>query len=117
MVERGRQLRLAEEALAEVLVLRELRRDQLQGDVALQTQVVGAVDDPHPTAADQRLDSVAEELGTDQRICSDGPFKASFGVGEDSAATASHALSSASTLNTVLADKPKAGTSRRSGAR
>ena len=65
VLERHRELRLAREALVEALVERELGRDQLQRDRSLQAQVVGAVDDAHPAPADQLLDAIAEEVGSD----------------------------------------------------
>ena len=48
MVERGRELRLAEEPLAEALALGELRRQQLQRHLAPEPDVLGAVDGPIP---------------------------------------------------------------------
>ena len=65
MLERHGELRLAGEALVEALVERELGRDELQRDRPLQPQVVGAIDDAHPAPADQLLDPVAEEVGSD----------------------------------------------------
>ena len=65
MLERHGQLRLAGEALAEALVERKLGRDELQRDRPLQAQVVRAVDDAHPAAADQLVDPVADEVGAD----------------------------------------------------
>ena len=68
MVDRGGQLRLAEEAVAERLVLGEARGQQLERDLPLQPQVLGQVDDAHPAQAEQRLDPVAGELGADPRV-------------------------------------------------
>ena len=48
---------------------RELGRHQLQRDCPLQPQVVGAVDDAHPAAADQLVDPIADELGADPDLC------------------------------------------------
>ena len=64
MLERHRDLRLAGEAFLEALVERELRGDELERHRPLQTQVVGAIDDPHPAPADKLLDPVAEEIGS-----------------------------------------------------
>ena len=65
MLERHRELRLTGEALVEALVQRELGRDELERNRSLQTQVVRAIDDPHPAPADDLLDPVAEEVGSD----------------------------------------------------
>ena len=72
MVERGGELRLAQEALSEAPVLGQLRCEQLEGDLAVERKVVGPVDDAHPAAAEQRLDPVAEELRADARVCRGG---------------------------------------------
>ena len=48
---------------------RQLGRHQLQRDRPFQPQVVGAVDDAHPTAADQLVDPIADELGADPDLC------------------------------------------------
>ena len=69
VLERHREFRLAREALAEALIQRQLGRHQLQRDCPFQPQVVGAVDDAHPTAADQLVDPVADELGADPDLC------------------------------------------------
>lgn len=71
VVERGRDLRLAQEPRAETCVLRQSRRQQLQRHGAIQPQVVGEVDDPHPASAQQPLDPVARQVRTDARIRSD----------------------------------------------
>ena len=68
VVDRCGQAGLAEEALAEALVLRELGGEDLQRDRPLECQVVGAVDDPHPAPADQRLEAVAGELAAHTRL-------------------------------------------------
>ena len=65
MLERGRHPRLGEEALAERDVVGELRREQLQCDVTVEREVVSAVDDAHPAAAEQRLQPIAGKLGAD----------------------------------------------------
>ena len=69
MVERGGQPRLGQEPLAEALVVGQLRREQLQRHVAVEREIVGAVDDAHPAAAEQRLQPVAGELRADARSC------------------------------------------------
>ncbi len=62
MVDRGGRARLAHEALAEVGVLGELRRDQLQRDRAVEVELERAVDDAHAAAARDPQDAVAGEL-------------------------------------------------------
>src|SRR4029450_11904586 len=57
MLERHCKLRLPGEALAEALIERELRRDELERHGSLQPEVVGAIDDAHGAAADTLLDS------------------------------------------------------------
>jgi hypothetical protein len=68
VVERRRQLGLPEEALAEAGVARQLRRDQLQGDLPLEPEVLRQVDDAHPAPADHRLDPVTRQIGADVGI-------------------------------------------------
>ncbi len=60
MLERRRALGLAQEALAKALVGRVFGCEQLEGNVALQSRVVGAVDDTHPTAAEDGLEPVPQ---------------------------------------------------------
>ncbi len=59
VVEGGGDPRLAQEALAEALVLGELGRDHLEGDLAPESRFLGTVDRTHASAADERLDPVA----------------------------------------------------------
>jgi len=68
VVERGSELRLAQEALVEALVVRELRRQQLQCDLAVEAQMLGEVDARHAAAAEQLLDPVAGDLRADARV-------------------------------------------------
>ena len=68
MLQRGRNPRLGQKALAERHVVRELRREQLQCDISVEREVVRPVDDTHPAAADQRLDAIAGELLADTRV-------------------------------------------------
>ena len=58
---RRREPRLPLEPLAEPRDRSRGRRDQLQRALAVQRQMMGPVDDPHPTAADLALDPVAGE--------------------------------------------------------
>src|SRR5262249_6913247 len=68
MVEGGGELRLRQEALAEARTLGEVRGEQLERDVAVESGVARAVDTAHPAAAEQHLDSVAEEVAADARV-------------------------------------------------
>ena len=64
MVDRGRQPGLAEEPLAERVVIGELGCDEFQRHRAIERKLGRPVDDTHPTAADDVFDSVAGELGS-----------------------------------------------------
>ena len=64
MVERGGKPRLEQEPFAEAGVGGQLRGEQLQRDPAPEAQLLGEVDDPHPAAAQQRIDAVAGKLGS-----------------------------------------------------
>ena len=68
MVDRGGEPRLAQEALAEALVLGELGSEHLERDLAPERTVLGPVDDAHPAPPEQGLDPVAGELGADAGI-------------------------------------------------
>jgi hypothetical protein len=65
VLQRGGQLGLGQKALTEKRILGQLGGDQLDREGALQAQVIGPIDDPHPAAARERLDPIAEELGPD----------------------------------------------------
>ena len=67
VVERRGQPRLAEEALAEVRFA-ECRREQLQGGLASEPDVLGAVDDARRAAAELLDDPVAAELRPDPPV-------------------------------------------------
>ena len=56
VLDRRRQPRLAQEPLAIGAVVGERRPQQLQRDLAPEPQVLGAVDDAHSAAAEQRVD-------------------------------------------------------------
>ena len=64
VVDRGRDARLALEARAGRLVVRDLRRHHLQRDLAPQVDPARAVDDAHPATADHVLDAEVGELRT-----------------------------------------------------
>ena len=68
MVDRRGQLRLAQEPVTERLVLGEARSEQLEGNLPLEPQILGQVDDAHATDAQQRLDPVAGKLGADPGV-------------------------------------------------
>ena len=68
MVDRRGQLRLAQEAVAERLVLGEAGSQQLERNLPLEPQILGQVDDAHAAPAQQRLDPIAGELGADPRV-------------------------------------------------
>jgi hypothetical protein len=59
MVEARRELCLAQEALTEALVPRQLRREKLQRHPTAPVCVFGQIDGAHRTRADERLDSEA----------------------------------------------------------
>ena len=61
VVDRGGDHRLAPEALAEARVLGVLGQDQLEGDLALERELLGAVDDAHVAVADDLLDAAPGE--------------------------------------------------------
>ena len=68
MLERGRHPRLGQEPLAERDVVREMRGEQLQRDITVEREIVRAVHDAHPTAAEQLVQPVAGELRADARV-------------------------------------------------
>ena len=61
VVDRGRETRLALEALAKALIAGELGRHDLERDGALEAQLGGAIDDAHAAAAKFCLDAAAGE--------------------------------------------------------
>jgi hypothetical protein len=68
VIERGRQLRLTQEALAEARVGSQLRRHQFERHAPLQPQVLREVDDPHPAPAQHRLQPVAGQIRAEAGI-------------------------------------------------
>ena len=68
VVDRGGQLRLAQEAVAERRVLGDPGGEQLQRNAPLQPQILGQVDDPHAADAQQGFDPVAGQFGADPRV-------------------------------------------------
>ena len=65
VVEARRELRLDEKPLAEALVLRELGREDLDGDLAPEVHVLAQIDSPHRTPPHQALDPEAGKDTTD----------------------------------------------------
>jgi hypothetical protein len=61
VVDRCGDPRLAQEAAADRRILRERGGDDLERDGALQRQLPGSVDHPHPAAAGDRFDAVPGE--------------------------------------------------------
>jgi hypothetical protein len=72
------QARLAQEPLAEALVLGQLRGDQLERHRPLQRQVGGAVDHAHPAATDQSVNSVPGERTPTGERCLHRAFRGGF---------------------------------------
>jgi hypothetical protein len=68
MLQRRREPRLAQEPVAEVVVLCELRREELQRHHPVEHHLVGQVDDTHPATAQNTLDPVAEQLAARAQI-------------------------------------------------
>ena len=68
MVEAGGDLGLADEALPERVVIRELWTEDLQRDLAAQPDVLRQVDDRHPATADDAHHAMSGELGSHPRI-------------------------------------------------
>ncbi len=64
MVERRGGLRLLQEPLLGRLVAGQIRREELDGDLALQARVLGRVDDPHAAVAEFGADRIRAERGT-----------------------------------------------------
>jgi len=67
MIERGCKARLAQEALAEGAIVRELGRDQLQRDGPVERELGRSVDHPHAAATDDTVDPIAGQLRSDLR--------------------------------------------------
>ena len=68
MIDRRGQLRLAQEAVTERLVLGEAGSEQLERNPPLEPQILGQVDDAHAAQAEQRHDPIAGELGADPGV-------------------------------------------------
>ena len=68
MIQRRSGLRFALEAAEGLRVFRNLIRQKLQGDKAVQLYVLGLVDDAHPTAAELLFDAIVRNSLADQRV-------------------------------------------------
>jgi hypothetical protein len=64
LVERGGELGFADEAFPEPLVFGELGGEHLEGDLPLESLVLGEVHDTHATPPEGAFDAVASELGS-----------------------------------------------------
>ncbi len=69
---RGGELRLGQEPLPEARVLGQPGRQQLQRHLPLQPQILGQIDDAHPTPAQHRLQPIAGEVAADWGVVGDG---------------------------------------------
>jgi hypothetical protein len=67
VVDRGRDVRLTHEALTELLVPGELRRQDLEGYLPGEADLLGYVHDAHAAAAENGFDSEPGDLGADPR--------------------------------------------------
>jgi hypothetical protein len=61
VIEGGRDPALVDKARPEGRIAGQLGGEDLQGDLAAQVQVLGHVDDAHPSPAEERLDPIAGE--------------------------------------------------------
>src|SRR5215216_252242 len=61
MLYRAGGTRLGEEALADLRILDQLRRDHLQRDVAVEVELMRAIYDPHAASADDSVDPATSE--------------------------------------------------------
>jgi hypothetical protein len=68
MVQRGKELRLAADARATLVVQGKQARDDLHRHVAIQLRIVGAVDLAHAAAADQRANFVLTNRPQGERV-------------------------------------------------
>ena len=68
MIDRRGELRFAQEAVPERLVLGESGSQQLERNPPLEPQILGQVDDAHAAQAEQRHDPIAGELSADPGV-------------------------------------------------
>ena len=62
MVERRGDARFADEPVSEGDILGEVRREDLEGDPALQLEMLGEVDDAHPAPGDDPFETMARNF-------------------------------------------------------
>ncbi len=108
VLDRGGHPRLVGETAPEGVVAGPLGGDQLDRDRAVQAQVLGAVDDGHPTSADHALDLVSGDLLPDQP---GGPARVVAQVRAHQAPP-----SSAGILSSAPSPRPAGNPARRPGA-
>ena len=68
VVDRGRQLALAEKPVPKPSIRRQLRRQDLQRNRPIQRHVLRPIDHAHAAPADKRLHAVAGQRGTDPGV-------------------------------------------------
>ena len=68
VVEGGGKLGFPEEPLSESGILGQLSRQDLDGRLPVEPKVVGGVDDAHPAPADDRLEAISGDLGSDAKV-------------------------------------------------
>ena len=114
VVERCRDPRLAQEALAEANVRGEFRSDDLECHLAAEPLLVGAVDRTHPAAPDEGLDPVAGDRRSGrQRGARDIAHRASF---RDRSCECNICVSAVCVTNVTLDNVATANDSRRFGS-
>jgi hypothetical protein len=68
VIQTGRDPGLADESLAERLVVGQVWGEDLQGHLAPEAEMLGEVDDARAAPADHTLDPMSRELGPDAGI-------------------------------------------------
>ena len=69
MHQAGQRLGFPQELIARGLLLNEMRRNDFEGDVALQAAIVGSVDNPHASDSDLLLNVIAAcDSGSDHLV-------------------------------------------------
>ena len=79
VIDRGREPRLGLESHPEPRVVRELRHEDLQCDLATERELLGEVHDAHPATPEHALDAVPRELRAGLKPvtvvhCASGPW-------------------------------------------
>jgi hypothetical protein len=73
VVDRGGDFGFPQESVPELLVVRQLGREQFEGDHPTEAQVPCQVDGTHPSPADDLLDAVPGDLGPDPGVLGHAP--------------------------------------------